>query len=246
MKTLFLTSNLDTYYKDENGNRIAKPISNTNQMLDNLKSSIGKYDHALYIASDPTDYEKTDQYSSLIFDSLNMCIPFKKYSVLDGRNKHDAKNLVKSADFIILGGGNAPTQSKFFDEINLGELLRGLDNVILGISAGSVNCASTVYCTPELEEEGRDPNFQKYYNGLGLTEINVMPHYEVLRDEVVAGKSTWNEHIIPDSQDITIFAIPDGSYIMLTKESAKLFGEGHIVSDGKVHDIAKDGDVTEL
>ena len=54
MKALFLTSSLETNYKDEFGNRIAQPIANKNKLLDNLKKYINKYDNILFAAMKQT------------------------------------------------------------------------------------------------------------------------------------------------------------------------------------------------
>ena len=50
---------------------------------------------------------------------------FESYTVLDRRNQNDAAKLVKSSNFIILGGGHVPTQNQFFGEIRLKELKCG-------------------------------------------------------------------------------------------------------------------------
>ncbi len=246
MNTIFLTSNIDTYYKDAEGTRISQAISNTNQLLDNLKGSINAYNNMLYIASDPNAHDITDMYANLFFESLEACMPFSHYNILDGRTMDKAAELVQSADFIVLGGGHVPTQLQFFQDIQLAKLIRETDAVICGISAGSLNCATSVYCPPELEGEAADENFPRYYTGLGLTEINIMPHIADLKDEVVDGKSVFNEFVLPDSHDTTMLAIPDGSYVMLTDSSVRLFGEGYVIHDGKMDRICADGEVAEL
>ena len=46
-----LTSYLDLCDKDENGNRIAKNFGNKNNILDNIKKYVKKYDNFLFVAS---------------------------------------------------------------------------------------------------------------------------------------------------------------------------------------------------
>jgi len=44
-------------------------------------------------------------------------------------------------DVVILAGGHAPTQNAFFHKIKLKELLKIFDGIVIGISAGTMNCA---------------------------------------------------------------------------------------------------------
>ena len=119
MLTIFLTSCLDTYDKDINGNRIAKHFGNKNNILDNLKKYIKKFDNFLFVASDEYNTEYTDLYANAIFESFDMTLPFKKYEILDIRTEDKIDDLINKADFIFLCGGHLPTQNKFFNKINL-------------------------------------------------------------------------------------------------------------------------------
>lgn len=54
MKTVILTSCLDLYEKDENGNRVPHHFGNENGILDVLKANIKKYENFLFVASNET------------------------------------------------------------------------------------------------------------------------------------------------------------------------------------------------
>ncbi len=56
-------------------------------------------------------------------------------------------------DVILLGGGHVPTQNAFMERIGLKERLRKYEGLIIGWSAGSMNCAEIVYAAPKLEGE---------------------------------------------------------------------------------------------
>ncbi len=245
MNTVFLTSNIDVYYKDDNGNQIARSIPNTNLLYQNLRDSIVRYRNALYVASDPNNYDINDKYANLYFESLDMCIPFENYDILDNRTIDNADQMVKDADLIILSGGHVPTQNKFFHDINLSEHIRMSNAVIVGISAGSMNCATSVYCVPELSGEAT-LDFKGYYEGLGLTEINIMPHITDMLSEKVDNVSIMHQYILPDSVETSVLAIPDGSYVMLEKNSARLFGEGYMIRDGKMTQLSNINEVVNL
>ena len=51
MSDVILTSCLDFYKKDENGNKTVHHFGNINGILDCLKSRIKKYDNFLFVAS---------------------------------------------------------------------------------------------------------------------------------------------------------------------------------------------------
>lgn len=231
-----LTSYIDLYDKDEYGNRIAKNFGNDNKILDNIKKYVKKYDNFLFVASDEFNNEITDNYANVTFESFNMTLPFKNYYILDSRTENIIDDLIKKADLIFLCGGHVPTQNEFFKNINLKEKIKNTDVLIIGGSAGAMNMADVVYCPPELEGEAIDPNFSKIYKGLGLTSINVFPHYDEIKDYLVDGTHVLNEIIIPDSYKYDIYAINNGSYILIDDKNY-LYGEAYLIKDGKIKKI---------
>lgn len=242
MNTIILTSYLDFYYKDEFENRIPKHFGNINNILETIKSHIKKYENFLFITSNEFDYEATDYYSNIAFESFNLTLPFKNYFVLDNRNISEAKNLISNADFIFLSGGHVPTQNKFFNRINLKELLKTTNAVICGGSAGSMNSADVVYSPPELEGESIDPNFEIFYKGLGLTNINILPHFDKYAELILDNKNFIKDIIIPDSYKIKIFAINDGSYFLIENGITNLFGEAYLIYNGKTTKICNENE----
>lgn len=233
MLTLFITSRLDTYTKDDMDNKIPKHFGNENHILDNLKKYIKNYKNLLLIASDPTNTGENDIRAKATFDSFALTLPFQNYHLLDNRNIDKAKELIDSADLIILSGGHVPTQNKFFQQINLANILKNKnDGVILGISAGSMNMAEIVYCPPEEEGEAFDPKFSRFFAGLGLTNINIMPHRTYCYNTPVDNKDIYKEFLVPDSHKIEIIAIEDGSYILVDNNQSTLYGEGYSLHKG--------------
>ncbi len=243
---LFLTSALDTYYKDENGNRIPQKFSNFNGIVDNLKKYIKKYDNFLFVASDENEFEITESYFNTVKQSFALTLPFKNYQLLDGRTKLETKTLVENADLIFLCGGHVPTQNRFFQNINLPKIIKNTNTVVLGGSAGSMNCADIVYCPPELEGEGLDKNFKRYFKGLGLTNINIFPHYNDIRYEKIDGLENEKDILIPDSFHSPIIAYSDGAYILQVNGKASIYGEAYEFKNGKKSLICKNNCVKNL
>lgn len=245
MKILFLTSTIKTKTKDEFGNYLPIPIENTNQILDNLKKYISKFDNFLFVASDENNYEITDLYANITFQSFDMSLPFKNYVVLDGRNKKQAQKLIQNADFILLCGGHVPTQNKFFNKINLKELLQNCNVPVCGTSAGSMNCADIVYAQPEIEGEVADKNYKKYINGLGLTKINIIPHLNDIIGTKVDGVTCF-ELSMADSYVKPIIAYSDGTYIMQIEEKIFLCGKGYVINKGQINEINENEKIMDI
>ena len=108
-----------------------------------------------------------------------------------------------------------------------------------------MNCADTVYSCPELDGEANDPTFQRWISGLGLTDINIFPHFQYLRDKYLDGLR-MTEIIYGDSVGHEIIALNDGSYILIIDGEATLYGEAYSILDGKERLICRNGESLAL
>ena len=246
MQTLILTSCLDLYSRDENRNRIPHPITNDNGIVDILREKIQKFDNFLFVASVEDNPQATDIYANVTFESFKLTLPFKNYDILDIRTEFKAKELIENADFIFLCGGHVPTQNKFFHNIKLKELIKNTNAVVCGCSAGSMNCAGVVYCPPELDGESLDKNFVRYLKGLDLTNLNIMPHYDTRKDDILDGKKYFEEIVLPDSFKTKMLVLNDGSFVVQGNETQLLYGESYVFENGQVSKICEDNEVVNL
>lgn len=240
-----MASCLELYDKDEYGNRIPKNFGNENDILKNLKKYVKNYKNFLFVASDEFNVEATDKYTSATFGSFELTLPFENYKVLDIRTENIAGELLQEANLILLCGGHLPTQNKFFENINLREKIKDVDGFIIGISAGAMNMADEVYCIPEIEGESIDPTFKRKLNGLGLTNINILPHYDVFKDTILDDKRFIEEIVFPDSYDKVIYGLNNGSYI-LNDDKTYVYGEAYKIYNGKVSKINESGNVIQM
>lgn len=231
---VFLTSKLDLYTKDNSSKKIMRAFSNYNGLIDNFRKSIKKYKNFLYIANTEKKYDLNDEYANITFESFDITLPFENYYILDGRTLDKVDELIKKADFIFISGGNVASQNHFFQKINLSRIIKKTDAVICCVSAGTMNSAENVYCPPENEGELKDKNFKKNYVGLGLTKINVLPHYNVLNSAIIDGKKYIEDIIFPDSYNREIYALPDRSYIQIKNNNITYHGVVYLIKDGKV------------
>lgn len=230
MKKIFLTSNLKHYHKIDN-KKIANEIDNTNRLVDQLKENICNYNTIVYVASDSSNIDKINEYSNLLFESLKLSgIYFKNYYILDDRTKHNATNYIKQADLIFLSGGDTYIQNEFFNKINLKYLLKEYCGVIIGQSAGSINLAENVYNSPE-NGCNSDPI---YFSGLGLTQINIEPHFNIETSSFNELENYQRDNILNESLNRTIYALCDGSYIFETENSIVVYGKSYIICRGGI------------
>ena len=239
---LLLASNIGGIKKDNN-KTIATPFFEKNFFLDNMKKSIKENRKFVMIASDPDNYEKNDYFLNIDIKALEMSgITFKQYYVLDGRNKKNVANVLDGSDLIFICGGNTLKQNIFFNEINLKKYIKKINSVVVGISAGAINSAKSVYNSPECDE---DLTKSAYLNGLGLTYINIEPHFHLNIDDNHDTKLQRNE-ILKESYNRAIIAISDGAYVLEKNNICLLYGEGYLIRNGIIKKICDNGKYINL
>ncbi|MBQ7709389.1 MAG: Type 1 glutamine amidotransferase-like domain-containing protein [Bacteroidales bacterium] len=161
--------------------------------------------------------------------------------MLERKNAARAPELVKQADWVILCGGHVPTQNRFIHEIGLRELLQGFPGVVMGCSAGSMNCAEDVYSHPEMPGEAVDPNYRRWLKGLGLTDIQLIPHFEQVRHARIDGLRLFEDVAFPDSWGHRFYTFRDGGYVIQKEgKPAELRGEAFEITRGAMHRICEE------
>lgn len=213
-------------------------LNPANHFLAHIRHFLPGTPRCLFICSSPDYHYATCEFGSHMLIAFSEAgIPFERYSVLDGRNEQEAAKLIAESNFIILAGGHVPTQNAFFRKIKLDALLKDFKGVIMGISAGTMNCADTVYVQPEETGESIDPNYKRFAPGLGLTKANVCPHYQKVKHAMLDGKRLFEDITYGDSMEKTFFALPDGSYILCKDGKEYLFGEAYRIRNGILEQI---------
>lgn len=231
---VFLTSSPGGSYKDEAGVRIPCGLDPSNEFVTNLKKYWPNEARGLVIASNPDDAANMDSMKDIFIESFGLSgLPVRKMETCDARNESQIRQLVDDSDVIILAGGHVPTQNQFFLRIHLKEILKEYQGIVIGISAGSMNSASIVYAQPEEEGEAVDPHYERYLNGLGLTDVRILPHYQYLKGLMLDGKRIFEDISLPDSCVRSFYALVDGSYLFIDQNStATLYGEAYLLEDG--------------
>lgn len=214
-----------------------------NGFVENLRRTLPDSVRCLYVCSDPGEWDANDRLGGEMAEAFEEAgFRFCEFRVLDHRTCSKAREMVDGSDLIILAGGHVPTQNRFFNEIGLKNLLADYQGVLMGISAGSMNTAGEVYSLPEAPGES-GPDFQRFLPGLGLTEINILPHYQWAKDYIIDGKRLFDAVVPPDSMGRCFHAFPDGTYVHVENGREWIRGEAWVVRDGRTEKISRTGDV---
>lgn len=239
--TLFITS---SPYIDGADRAI---LSNANHFVDRIREALPPFPNVLFVCSNPEDHGGVCQFAAETCAAfLEAGMPFGSYQVLDGTNAGRAYSLVCHSDLIVLSGGHVPTQNAFFRKIRLRHLLHKFEGVVLGISAGSMNMADTVYVQPEEPGESLDPVFRRFAPGLGLTEANICPHYQKVRNAMLDGQRLFEDITYADSIGNCFFALPDGSYIYQDEEQMLLCGQAWRIRNGILELLTRDEEIRDM
>ena len=239
--TLFLTSHIGGSIK-KGGQRIPSSLIADNDLITNLKMRWPIQANVLFIAANPNDIEKSESYRNAFLYAFPLHgMTIKTYAVCDCRNL-DIVAQLSDFDVIILSGGHVPTQNHFFQHIGLKEKLGSYNGIIIGISAGTMNCASIVYAHPELQGEAVDPKYQRFIPGLGLTKRMILPHYQTIKEDVLDNLRVFEDIAYPDSYGREFYALNDGSYILSENGIETLYGEAYRIKDGHISMICRNGE----
>ncbi len=210
------------------GSYIVDGLDNRNGFVDQLRKVWKENARCLMITAFPEDYPASDEMTEFFHQAtLKMDLTCSAYDLWDNRTTDFSEETLLSYDVIFLGGGHVPTQNAFFRRIDLRNKLRHFQGIIIGISAGSMNCADDVYSQPELPGESLDPNYKRWIKGLGLTDINILPHYQMIKDSYKDGKPLFRGITCLDSYGHKFLALCDGSYVLIKDGIATVYGEAY-------------------
>ena len=235
-----LTSSLGGQIKTADGKRLPDKLPETNGLLKTIQEFWKTDSKVMIICGSPEDYGQNDSVLFCLRGAFSLSgLSTSEVLMCDGRNKEIIERLPET-DVLILAGGHVPTQNSFMKEIRLKERLQAWDGLLIAWSAGSMNCAETVYAGPELPGEAIDPNYQRWISGLGITKINIFPHFEALRDEILDGMRLIEDITYADSMGHEIIALNNGSFIVSDNGAETLYGEAYSILNGELKQISTD------
>lgn len=156
----------------------------------------------------PGDYDKEKYiiYKDKIigwFENIDIIFKEKHLVSLDGE--------LKCYDAIFLMGGNPINQIEIINKINLKNIINKA-KVVIGVSAGAINLSKEAIYFNDYN------NKVEMYDGIGLTDINVYPHFDITNEYFV-------EEVKMVSRLKSLIALPNNSFIKIDDKQIEFIGD---------------------
>lgn len=239
-KIVFLTSSpsgpLD-------GSRPVDGLDRMNKFVENLHQYWLENARCLMIAAAPDEPKMNDEMTEFFGQAVKKAgLTWSAFDLWDRRTQDFSKEILHSYNVIFLGGGHVPTQNQFFTQINLREKIADFEGIIVGISAGTMNSADVVYAQPELPGESVDLEYKRFIKGVGLTKTQILPHYQMVKDNELDGKRLYEDITYRDSYGRNFLVLPDGSYLLIVDGKETVWGEAWEIADGQIGKICENNE----
>ena len=234
---IFFVSDSVVSIRNENGEKIGIKFDETNGFKDKILKLLKSAKKFVFICNESQYIEDNESSAKVIFEELKKCgLPFEKYTVLDNRNKNNAREILKDADYVQLQGGIIAPQLEYLKDIDFVDIMKDSGAVVLGKSAGAMNLQSNIYNYPETNE---DIGLPKWLKGLGYSPYSIIPHFNLdTGNEYCFGDfHLLDDYYLPDSMGNVLYGIPNGSYIYLEDGIYTLYGEAYTIQDGVITKI---------
>lgn len=219
--------------------------------MNNFRENLARYwqgpAKCLMISAFPEDVKVNDEMREFFANAfVHSGFMVSAFDIWDCRTTDFSKVNLHSYHVVILGGGHVPTQNTFFGQIQLANLLQGYQGLVIGISAGSMNSADVVYAQPEMPGEGVHPDYQRFLVGLGLTKVNILPHYQMIKDWKLDGMRLFEDITYGDSHGKAFVALVDGSYLLIENNRETIWGESYLITNGTCHKLCGENEIMRL
>ncbi len=185
-----------------------------------LSEELTNRDSLAFVSAWPADYARNDCDSAGMHGMFEECnMPFARHYVIDNRmDASHATRLIHEASCVFLMGGHPGLQFELICNKGLDVAIRDATSAVLGVSAGAINMAKRSLDTKESPVP---------YDGLGLADITVKPHFELENQQVLLT-------LLQVSMELPICAMEDDSAIFVKGNRISYTGQIHWVSKGKI------------
>lgn len=189
-----------------------------------LKKDLKGMKSITFISSSPAKHEKNmsfvygNEKITGMINHLKYFTNFEKVNIVDDENRE----LDINSDIIYLLGGNYETQLNFIKENKFDEILKNYEGVLLCTSCGAMNIAECGYYS---KDEDVDDSF--FYNGIGLTNITIDPHFDINNSvQVNEAKKMSFKHVI--------YGVPNSSCIKIYNKKIDMIGKIYEFNNGNM------------
>jgi len=195
-------------------------------IAERLRDELTRRDSLVFVSAWPTDHVSNDSDSDGMHGMFEETgIPFAQHHVIDTRMERlHATRMIQEASCVFLMGGHPGLQLQLLRETGLDTAICNASAAVLGVSAGAINMAKRSLDTKESPVP---------YEGLGLADITVKPHFDPENQEVLAT-------LLRISMDIPICAMEDDSAIFVAGDQISSMGQIHWIDHGKIGPLSQD------
>lgn len=179
-----------------------------------LNTVLKDCNNILFVPGD-SDNEKNSLYKDKIINWFgNIGIDFKENHLASLDDE------LKTYDVIFLMGGNPIKQMEIINKINLKNIINET-KIVIGVSAGAINSSKeAIYFN---DYNGKI----EVYSGIGLTDINIYPHFDISNSDFV-------KEVKMVSKINPLMALPDECFIKLDDEQIEIYGNCYKVENGNI------------
>lgn len=187
-----------------------------------LNESIKSQSTITFIASDFTNTVKSKDVSNKMvtfFEKIG--VKFKSVNLIDVNvSIKDAHEILKTSDVVFLMGGSPYLQMERINKYGLKEYIKNIP-LVIGVSAGSMNQSKRVVYEDENNKKLYD------YEGLGLIDFNIYPHFDFKNIELLKESFRVSEVICLD-------CLPEDSFIKVNDGYIKYYGPHYKVNNNEI------------
>ena len=219
----------------------------SNGLVARLQERFSSGTSCVIIAASPDAFALNDQMAWTFEQAFAYHgMAFSRMRLIDSRNEDELPDALRESGVVILAGGHVPTENAFFVRLGLRELMQNYEGIVMGISAGTMNCCDEVYAQPEEPGEAADPAYRRFIRGLGLTDVMVLPHYQKVKDYWLDGQRLYDDITYGDSYGRVFYALVDGSYVLVENGHAMIYGEAYEIRDGQMTQLTAVGESYQI
>ncbi len=187
-----------------------------------LNESIKAQSAITFIASDFTNTVKSKDVSNKMvtfFEKIG--VKFKCVNLIDVNiSIKEAHEILKTSDIVFLMGGDPYLQMEGINKYGLKEYIKNIP-LVIGVSAGSMNQSKRVVYEDENNKKLYD------YEGLGLIDFNIYPHFDFKNIELLKESFRVSEVIALD-------CLPEDSFIKVNDGHIKYYGPHYKVNNNEI------------
>ena len=194
-----------------------------------LKNDLKGTKSLTFIVSSPDSFAKNDMYINGngqvigVKNFLREISEIETFNILDNRvDIETGSKFIQSSDVLYFLGGDPFEQIKYINNNGYDKLLKEFNGIILGASAGAMNLGKISYYS-------KDDDYDKslFYDGLGITNITIDPHFDINNGE------QFNQ-ALTNSKGHEIIGVPNNSAIRICNEDIRYVNTCYKFVDGKV------------